>query len=84
MVHVLGYKAQTPANKDQKILNIVSPRNAFLAIPGNKCQIMKLRGKNLIQTCQVYLIALCMSAVCVLDTFALSISIIQEIGNIKR
>ena len=25
------------ANKDQKILNIVSSRNAFLAIPENKC-----------------------------------------------
>ena len=30
------------------------------------------------------MIALCMSVVCVLDTLALSISIIQEIGNIKR
>ena len=33
----------------------------------------------------VYLIALCTSAVCVLNTLdALSTSIIQEIGNIKR
>ena len=30
-------KAQTPANKDQKILNIVGPRNTFVAIPWNKC-----------------------------------------------
>ena len=37
LVHVHGYKAQTPANKDQKILNIVSTGNAFLAIsPVNK------------------------------------------------
>ena len=26
------YKEQTPANKDQEILNIVSPRNTFLAV----------------------------------------------------
>ena len=31
-----------------------------------------------------YLIVPCTSAVCVLDTLALSISIIQEIGNINR
>ena len=47
VVHVHGYKAQTPANKDQKILNIVSPGNAFLA--GN-VQIVKLRGTDRIQT----------------------------------
>ena len=30
-VHVHGYKAQTPANKDHKMLFIVSPENAFFA-----------------------------------------------------
>ena len=39
VVHVHGHKAQIPANKDQKILNIFEDPelNAFLAIPGNKC-----------------------------------------------
>ena len=43
-------------------------------------------NSDIFRQCQVlvYLIALCMSAVCVLDTLALSISITQEIGNIKR
>ena len=32
IVHVQGYKEQIPANKDQKMLNIISPGNVFLAI----------------------------------------------------
>ena len=32
----------------------------------------------------VYLFALCMRVVRVLDTLALSITIIQDVGNIKR
>ena len=30
-------KARTPANKVKKILNIVSPGNISLVIPGKKC-----------------------------------------------
>ena len=46
---------------------------------------MQSVNSDIFKQCQVlvYLIALCMSAVCVLDTLAPSISIIQEIGNIK-
>ena len=50
-MHVHGYKAQTPANKGQKIVNIVSPGNAFLATPGNKCTNSKIaRYKDRTQT----------------------------------
>ena len=70
------YKAQTPANKVQKFFNIVRPGNAFLAFLGTNVQIVKLRGKDRIQTFSGNVGCLVsMSVVYVLDTLALSISI---------
>ena len=73
-MHVYSYKAQIPANKDQNIVNIVSPGNAFLAIPGNKCPNSEIARyglySDIFKQCQmlVYLIALCTSAVCIKHT----------------
>ena len=50
VLHVHGCKAQAPAIKDQKSLNIVAPETHFWLFLGTNVQIVKLRGKDRIQT----------------------------------